>query len=66
MRSDLLILNERPRISSTAGPSGSPNAMDILPHVHGDVVADDVRDMADINSAGYEIRADEAKSRAVY
>lgn len=40
--------------------------MHVLPHIHGGVVADDVRDVADIDSTGYEIRADEATNRVVY
>ena len=59
-RTHLLLLHERPRVPGTAGARRAPRAVDVLAEVDGHVVAHDVRDVADVDPARDEVRADES------
>ena len=60
-RNHLLLLDQRPGISSAPRTGGTPDTVDVLAHVHRRVVTDDMRDMTDIDTAGDKIRADKTE-----
>jgi hypothetical protein len=56
-RKHLLFFNQSPGVSGPTSSSCPPNTVHIFSHVHRGIVADDVRDMTDIYTSGYKIRA---------
>lgn len=59
-KTHLLLLDERPRVSLTPGAGSAAHSVHILPEIDRHVVADDVRDVADVDAARDEVGADES------
>lgn len=53
----LLFFNQRPCISCPPCSSCSAYSMNILSHINRGIIADDVRDMADVDSTRNQVRA---------
>lgn len=57
----LLRLDQRPSGSFATCSSGSTDSVDVLPHIHWDVVGDDVRDGGDVDSSRDQVGTDETE-----
>ncbi len=56
----LLLLHERPGVALPASTGRPAHTVNVLPEIDGDIVTDDVRDVADVDPARDEVRADES------
>lgn len=59
----LLGLDERPGVTLAAGASRSTDAVNVLAHVDGNIVRDDILDTRNVDSTGDQVRANEAGRR---